>query len=511
MRRLSLALPSVALAIALLAPRAAEACVFYPDYGPLDGGTETVSKLADHRMAIAISPSMTTVWDQVEFVGDPGEFVWVMPVRGPAAVGVGSDGFLTALDKGTSPILSAPKAYCQYNYGYEDDYRSNRGCGCGGTYDYDSAGGSGSGSIDGGVEDGVKFSSRTTAGPYEVVQVHSDDPDAIVRWLSKNKYAVPTGIAPTLLKYTSEGWDFVVVRLRPGAGVKAMRPIRVSTRGVNLALPLRMLAAGAGATVGLKLFVIAEGRFRAKNYPSYAIDPGQIVWDYAAEKSNYVELRLAGAKAFDGRAFAVESSVELPQVAFPPAEPFTDPLPDAGPPDTAPADTAPADTGAADTAASDAVAETTPDAAGDADETGEAAVSATDTAPPPSDTGTPPAVSPTATDVEIAFGTFSYRRITRLRAELPVRHLTADLELEVDPNPSVLGTAIEASSFTNGASVCPGGTVQLYGAGAPATLLGPAKAGAACAMPARTAPEWAVPLGLCVGLVGLGLARRRRR
>lgn len=506
MRRLSLALPSLALAVALLAPRRADACVFYSDAGPVDAGTETASRVADHRMAIAISPSMTTVWDQVEFVGDPGEFVWVMPVRGPAAVGVGSDSFLTALDKGTTPILSAPKAFCRYDYGYEDDYRSNRGCGCGGSYQYDSAGGSGGGSIDGGVEDGVKFSSRTTAGPYEVVEVHSDDPDAIVRWLSKNKYAVPAGIAPTLLKYTSEGWDFVVVRLRPGAGVKAMRPIRVSTRGVNLALPLRMMAAGAGTSIGLKLFVIAEGRFRAKNYPSYVVDPGQLVWDYAAEKSNYVDLRAAGAKSFDGRAFALEASIELPQVGFPAPEPFTDPLPDAGPPDTVPADTAPPD------AASDAPSEATPDAAGDADEAGEAAAPGdTGTAPEPSDTGTPPAVSPTATDVEIAFGTFSYRRVTRLRAELPVRHLTADLEIEVDPNRSVLGNEIEATAFTHGASVCPGGTVQLSGAGAPATLLGPAKAGAACAMPARTTPDWMVPLGVSAGLVALGLVRRRRR
>jgi len=543
MRRLaSLALPSLALAASLLlAPRDAEACaVFYPSPEPVDGGpAQSLSVVTDHRMAIAITPSMTTIWDQVNYVGDPAEFAWVMPVRGLAVVGIGSDNFLASLDKETAVRVETPKAVCDYGYGgydYNSDYRS--GCGCSGYQeDYASTPG-GSYEPDVGTDDGVVVTKRSTVGPYEVAQLHSSDPDVLVRWLSKNKYAIPTDIAPILKKFTDEGFDFVVVRLRPGFGVKAMRPIRVSTRGASPQLPLRMAAAGISGHVAVQLFVIGEGRFRTKNYPSFSVDPGQLVWDYAAGKSNYGELRDVAAKGFDGRAWALESSVDVAQSMIlapeaPPTEPPVDagidatPSTDTGATDTAPADTLAADTLPADTLAADTLAADTadaadadPDAATDAADatpdatpaTDSGAIPATDTGSGPSDTGpdlgAPPGVSATASDVEIAFGTYTYRRVTRLRADLPVRHLSADLELEVDPNQAQLKTAMQSTAWVHGENVCPGG--MLRGLSTPATLLGPSKAGAACAMPQESAPDYAMPLGLTLGLVGLGLVRRRR-
>ncbi|MBL8720312.1 MAG: DUF2330 domain-containing protein [Myxococcales bacterium] len=536
MRRLaSLALPSLALAASLLlAPRDAEACtaVFYPISEPVDGGpAQSLSVVSDHRMAIAITPSMTTIWDQVNYIGDPAEFAWVLPVRGLAVVGIGSDNFLASLDKSTAVRVETPKAVCDYGYGgydYNSDYRS--GCGCSG-YQEDYASSGGSYEPDVGTDDGVVVTKRSTVGPYEVAQLHSSDPDVLVRWLSKNKYAIPGDIAPILAKFTSEGFDFVVVRLRPGFGIKAMRPIRVSTRGASPQLPLRMAAAGISGHVGMQLFVIGEGRFRTKNFPTFSVDPGQLVWDYKAGKSNYVDLRDAAAKVYDGRAWALESSVDVAQSMIlapeaPPTEPPFDAGIDASPStDTGATDTAPADTlTAADTftatdaadAASDAI-DADPDAATDATPdalpaTDSGAIPATDTGTKPSDTGAdlgaPPGVSPTASDVEIAFGTYTYRRVTRLRADLPVRHLSADLELEVDSNQAQLKTVMQSTAWVHGENVCPGGTLR--GLSTPATLLGPSKAGAACAMPQESAPDYAMPIGLTLGLVGLGLVRRRR-
>ena len=40
-----------------------------------------------------------------------------------------------------------------------------------------------------------------------------------------------------------------------------MRPIRVTTQGASLALPLRMAAVGTGATVGITLWVVSDGRY----------------------------------------------------------------------------------------------------------------------------------------------------------------------------------------------------------------------------------------------------------
>ncbi|MGZ5966945.1 MAG: hypothetical protein ACXWP4_04710, partial [Polyangiales bacterium] len=65
---------------------------------------------------------------------------------------------------------------------------------------------------------------------------------------------------------------------------------------------------------------------------------------------------------------------------------------------------------------------------------------ATDTTPaiPAYDAGAPPAVDPYANDIEIAFGTLSVRRVTRLRADLPTKTLDSDLQLEADDAQNLL-------------------------------------------------------------------------
>jgi hypothetical protein len=93
-----------------------------------------------------------------------------------------------------------------------------------------------------------------------------------------------------------------------------MRPVRVTTAGASPVLPLRMVAAGAGASIGITLWVIGEGRYETQNFPSFAINPDDLVWDFATNKSNYVDLRVKNESALGGRGWQVESSMPvLPQ------------------------------------------------------------------------------------------------------------------------------------------------------------------------------------------------------
>ncbi len=489
--RLSLMLVPLLAAASLLAPADAAACggCIYPQ-GPSDaGGPQTPSVITDHRMALALTPTMTTLWDQVQYAGDPAEFAWLLPVRGAVTVGIGSDNFLTTLDQTTAPRILPPRVRCDYPtpppVRFDDDYQGSSGCGCmgsasKGTSDFspttgESADGGGGFGLDAAIDEGVIITDRTTVGPYETVQIRSDDPDAIFQWLTRNKYAVPPEVAPIIGKYAAEKFDFVAIKLRPGAGVTAMRPIRVSWKGADPRLPLRMVAAGVGAQVGLKLFVIGDGRWRTKNFPTYSIDPGQLSWDFNVQRSNYTALRDRGATGFDNRAWALESSIDVSRSSIPAPEPLApvDPPADAG------SDATTAETGSADTS---------PEASG-------------------------PSISPTAPDAEIAFGTFASRRVTRLRADLPVRHLDTDLVLEADENQATLGVTLQTKTWTNGEFLCPGGgkLVSSFGAsGPPATLLGPARTEASCALQPTT-KLYAVPVGLTFGLAALGLARRARR
>ena len=58
------------------------------------GGSQVSSVITDHRMVLALSSTQTTLWDQVEYNGEPYGFAWVLPIRGPAQIGVGTDRFV---------------------------------------------------------------------------------------------------------------------------------------------------------------------------------------------------------------------------------------------------------------------------------------------------------------------------------------------------------------------------------------------------------------------------------
>lgn len=509
------ALGCAAASLVVIAPLDARACggCFHEE---TPTPTQSPSVITDHRMALAISPTLTTLWDQVEYAGDPQGFAWVLPIRGRVVVGIGSDNFLGSLDQQTQPLIKAPPSSCPAP---TFDYGGGGGSGCGSSgamkdeaTPTDNASGGGTGWQE---DSGVYVTDRSTVGPYETVQVHGADAGGILAWLQKNHYVVPDALKPMLQKYVDEGFDFVAVRLRPGFGVTAMRPIRVSFRGAYPTLPLRMVRAGVGDKVGIKLFVIGDGRWKTSNFPTFVIDPASLVWDWSIQRSNYTTIRDASAGNFDSRAFAMESSVVIVRTSLPPAEAFPDagrPTDDAAATTDAAADVVDASETTATDAASDvmlddATSDASDEAASDAaDDAATADAAATDASsadasdaastPPDYDAGPAPAVDPDASDIEIAFGTYSARRVTRLRADLKSKYLDVDLDLQADDVQSPLSPALQVQRGVN--EVCP-------------TYASPASSSSGacdCNVPSssRALP---VPLAICAAAIAAALLRRR--
>ncbi len=272
---------------------------------------ESTSFVTDHRMVLSIAKNQTVLWDQVKYTGDPAEFAWVLPVRTGTRVELARDEWISALDLATKVSVKGPDVSCGGGGG-------SSGVGSGGCASSTSptsadnsrfAGGSSSG---GGAYDagqGVEVVGQSVVGPYQSVIVRSDRGEAISLWLKDNGFVIPDAIVPTLVAYTREGFDFLALKLRPGQGVRAMQPVRVVTPGASYALPLRMVAAGIGAKVGLNLFVVTEGRVEAKNFPNATIDSAKLTWDATAGRSNYRTLLESALAAGDGRTWVTESAV----------------------------------------------------------------------------------------------------------------------------------------------------------------------------------------------------------
>ena len=116
--RFGLWAPVLAIGLASVSvARDAEACggCFIPP------GNGTV--VTGHRMALAISPAQTVLWDQIQYSGDPAEFSWVLPVKPGAFIEVATDAWFETLDAATATNVLQPQVGCH------DTFNFGGGCG----------------------------------------------------------------------------------------------------------------------------------------------------------------------------------------------------------------------------------------------------------------------------------------------------------------------------------------------------------------------------------------------
>ena len=291
-RRPALALV-VAPALVFCPERAAEACGGC--FNVKSAGTES-TVVTDHRMAFSVSPAQTVLWDQIEYSGNPREFSWVLPVHSGAVVQLSRDEWFASLDALTSPVITGPVTNCG-------------GGGGGGCIPFPASGGDDSVSNSAAGGPGVQVVNQSVVGPYDTVTVRSTDPNALETWLDTNGYALPDSFRPTIAAYVAGGFDFIALRLQPGQGVQAMKPVRVVTQGADATLPLRMVAAGVGAQVGITLYVISEGRYEAASpFFNATIDESKLVWLHNQGRSNYQELAQSLMQGNRGRTWLTESA-----------------------------------------------------------------------------------------------------------------------------------------------------------------------------------------------------------
>jgi hypothetical protein len=377
------------------------------------------------------------------------------------------------------------------------------GCGCGSSSDdspsatlgYEDTGAyygaDGAVTVDdtGPPDEGVVVSHRDTVGPYETVQITGDGGESILTWLRKNGYEIPAAVEPMVQKYVDEKFGFLAVKLSPNAGVQAMKPIRVSWKGKTPMLPLRMVAAGVGASVGLKLFVIGDGRWTTKNFDSFTVPDSSLVWDFASARSNYTEQRTNKAEELLDRAWALEASIDVNGADLPAGDP--DPVVDGG-------------AEASAEAASDSSSDVEIDAADSASDASDAE---------PSDTDLPD-IPATANDREVAFFDGGPRRVTRLRADLPAKYLDVDLELEADEDQSVRPADYHAAKYLHAETLCTYGVSSVVPKSLDTAAAAPEKErapqAAACAVGDEKRPFSVSLLGLGA-LAALGLVRRIKR
>jgi len=325
MKRSALLLSALATVVSLgvTGERSASACggTFIPP--PPPGEETTTSDITDERVLLTVSPQQTTLYDQIEYTGNPASFAWVLPIHGTVAVALSADVLFDSVDALTATAVSSPVASCPsptctvQGQGFAD---STGGGGCNATESEPPAAapasafeGAAAGPPATPPPPPVTVTKQDTVGPYATVQLSSTNPTALEEWLMANGYQIPAAVQPIIAAYVSEGFDFLAMKLLPGEGVQAMRPVRVSTNGASLSLPLRMASVGTAASVGFTIWVVSDGRYEPSNYPFFHIDDAQIVWDWSSQSSNYTTLRQQEEASYKGKGWELESAISLSQ------------------------------------------------------------------------------------------------------------------------------------------------------------------------------------------------------
>ncbi len=259
--------------------------------------TQNVTDITDERMLLAVSPTQSTLYDQIQYSGSPSSFAWVLPIHGVVTVGLSADVLFDSIDELTRTQIIPPPQNCPT----PNCSRSAPAV----------AGGAGGAATAADAAAAVQVLKQENVGPYATVQLHSTDSSALDNWLVQNGYLIPAAVQPILDAYVQEGFDFLAMKLLPNQGVQAMRPVRVTTPGASLSLPLRMASIGTGAVTGITIWVVADGRYEPQNFPFFHIDDSALVWDWSANISNYTTLRVQNEANLKNAGWEIESSIAL--------------------------------------------------------------------------------------------------------------------------------------------------------------------------------------------------------
>ncbi len=268
---------------------------------------ERPTVVTDHRMVLSVGRGKSTLYDQIRYTGTPAEFAWVLPITGEVEVGISSDELFTGLDGFSATAVFSPPRNCP---------PQPAGCNSTSCAASDSLSSSAESAGDP-SNGGVTVTKQEVIGPYATVQLQSNDADALKTWLAANGFALPSDVVPVVDQYVKEKFNFLALKLKPGANVQSMRPVRVTSVGPSVVLPLRMVAAGTGAVVGITLFTVAEGRYEPQNFPWFRIEDNDIEWDWTTNASTFAEVRTKKSEALGGKGWEVESSVALEAGRFP--------------------------------------------------------------------------------------------------------------------------------------------------------------------------------------------------
>ncbi len=223
---------------------------------------QDLSYPVEQRVALAVTPTRTTVWTSVRFDGTASAAAIVMPVPPGFAAAVSSDAWFEALEAVTAPRVFPPSlssAFCP-----------------------------------GEPVTGVPLQTVGQVAHVESALLLESalfaDVPSVTAWAQARQLVMPPNLALGLGQLT--GVQFLVVRFEAPGGPGVSPTIRVAVPGVSPVLPLSLTAAPV-TDVLVTSWLLGSGTAQLTGATSAQVLDADLVWNAETQSSNYAAVRSA--------------------------------------------------------------------------------------------------------------------------------------------------------------------------------------------------------------------------
>ena len=270
----------------------AEACGCF---APPDSATPIVQ--AGERILFAVQNGKVTAHIQIQYAGDAKDFGWLLPLPSVPVLKVGTDELFTALLAQTQPtyVVQNVQGKACPNAG------PSLSLGCASYAPTASV----RGIPDEAVPPPTPLVVRSSVGPYEYAVLKADSKTDMLKWLSDNRFFIPTGTEDVVGPYIRPGSYFLALKLKSGASSGDIAPVVLEYASQLPMIPLILTSVAAQPNMGIQVWVVGTGRAIPRNFHHVVINDAQLEWMNGV--SNYAEVvTRAVAEAPDKHAFVTE-------------------------------------------------------------------------------------------------------------------------------------------------------------------------------------------------------------
>ena len=279
----------LACSLMFLSPaRRVEACGgFFCQTIPINQAAEQIIFRTDGTMVTAVV--------LIQYAGDAQDFSWVLPVPGVPEFELGSALVFNSLEPATRPVFTLETNGEPCADAFDNDNI---------VFDFSLAPPS---SADG-AEDSVTVLESLSVGPFLIEVVRSDDPEAMIDWLSENNYDLADRGPELISLYVEEGMNFVAMKLQQDAGAGDVQPLILRYESDEPMIPIRLTAVAADPDMGVLVWLLGDSRAVPLNYPHVIPNYTRLDW-YNGSFSAYLSYQTLVTEAMNeagGRGFATD-------------------------------------------------------------------------------------------------------------------------------------------------------------------------------------------------------------